>query len=46
MQLKFNYHGSLGDWVDLVGLDLGPYDDQNLVPKKFQIVKMRWLNFG
>jgi hypothetical protein len=36
MQLKLNYHGSLGDLVDLVdlvGLDLGPYGDQNLVPK-------------
>jgi hypothetical protein len=34
MQLKLNYHGSLGDLVDLVGLDLGPHGDQNLVPKK------------
>jgi hypothetical protein len=39
MQLKFNYHGSLGDWVDLVGLDLGPYGDPNLVSKKIQLSK-------
>jgi len=36
MQLKFNYHGSLGD---LVGLDFGPYGDQNLVPKKIKLSK-------